>query len=103
MDAAEFPQDLWSWTKQQMIGVDQKDACAGGLQALYRLSLHGRLGSHRHKDRRFDLAMESLKRRRSRLRSTGLSLTRNTQARMFSPCLRIIARRIIGHKPFSYV
>jgi hypothetical protein len=28
MDAAEFPQDLWSWTKQQMIGVDQKNESA---------------------------------------------------------------------------
>ena len=60
MNAADFPEDLRTWSQQQVKRVGKEDAAAGGLERVNGLSLYGGLRADRHEDRSLHFPVQGL-------------------------------------------
>ena len=72
VNAAEALKHLRPRPQEQVISVGEQDLRTGVFQRLRGLRLHGRLGAHRHKERRLHLVVQRAESSGARTRPGGL-------------------------------
>ena len=72
VDATQAPENLHARPQEQMISIREQNLRTGFLQRARELRFHRRLRSHRHEERRLHFVVQSLERRRARMRTSRL-------------------------------